>query len=142
MQDALSWCIDHWGFTAFVIACFVQVTPVVKANPISAVFSWLGRLLTADVMREIVTIKATIKEQQKTIDENEKDRIRYEVLDFANSCRNGRKHTKDEFEHIITLNVKYQNLIAKTDDKNGVFDAEYEYILEIYRMCQRENKFL
>ena len=45
---------------------------------------------------------------------DEKDRIRYEVLDFANSCRNGRRHTKDEFQHIIDLNDKYEVLLDKT----------------------------
>jgi len=59
---------------------------------------------------------------QTNMNENEKDRIRWEILDFANSCRNGRKHTKDEFQHIITLNDKYKNLLALTGDKNGVFE--------------------
>lgn len=59
---------------------------------------------------------------------NEKDRIRYEILSFANSCRNGVKHTKDEFEHIVELNTKYKKLLEETDDENGVFEIEYEYI--------------
>ena len=60
-----------------------------------------------------------------SIDENEMDRIRWEVLDFANACRNHIKHTKDEFHHIISLNEKYHNLLDKYQDENGVFDAEY-----------------
>ena len=76
------------------------------------------------------------------VDENEKDRIRWEVLDFANSCRNGRRHTKDEFQHIITLDGKYKALLKKTGDTNGVFDAEYQFIRELYAERQRKNDFL
>jgi len=76
------------------------------------------------------------------IEENEKDRIRWEILDFANSCRNGRKHTKDEYQHIIALNDKYKDLLEKTGDKNGVFEAEYEYIKKLYAERQEKNDFL
>lgn len=73
---------------------------------------------------------------------NEKDRIRWEILDFANSCRNGRRHTKDEFEHIITLNKKYKQLLKATDDENGIFELEYEYIQGLYTERLKKNDFL
>jgi len=62
------------------------------------------------------------------VDANEKDRIRWEILDFANSCRHGDKHSQDEFRHISDLHDKYKALLKKTDDQNGVFDTEYEWI--------------
>ena len=88
-----------------------------------------------DMKKEITEIRA-----QQWADE--KDRIRYEVLDFANSCRNGRRHTRDEFQHIISLNDKYEELLARTNDKNGVFEEEYGYIVNLYHKCQVENDFL
>lgn len=80
-----------------------------------------------------------VKEQQKA---DEKDRIRYEVQDFANSCRHGRKHTRDEFQHIVDLNDKYDRLLKETNDRNGVFSEEYKYIVKLYHKCQEENNFL
>ena len=65
-------------------------------------------------------------------DENEKDRIRWEILDFANSCRNNRKHSKEEFNHIIELKVKYEKLLEKSGDENGVFEEDYRYIQGLY----------
>lgn len=79
---------------------------------------------------------------EKEVKENEKDRIRWEVLEFANSCRNGRKHTQDEFKHIITLNKKYQKLLKATNDENGVFELEYEYIKKLYAKRLEKNDFL
>lgn len=83
-----------------------------------------------------------VNEIENSVMENEKDRIRWEILDFANSCRNGRKHTKDEFEHIVTLNKKYRKLLKATGDENGVFEMEYEYIKKLYAKRLEKNDFL
>lgn len=131
MKEVVEWILAHWAFCTFVLALFVQITPGIKFNPLTA----LGNLFLGSVRKDIKGI-------QSQVDENEKDRIRWEVLDFANSCRNGRKHTKDEYQHIITLNSKYKKLLEKTGDQNGVFDAEYEYIRNLYRERQEKNDFL
>lgn len=141
MQQFFTWLGGNWIPIGIALSLIVDISPI-KINPWKTAFKWIGQLITADVMKEIREIKETQKEQQATIDENEKDRIRYEVLDFANSCRRGVHHTKDEFEHIISLHSKYELLLQKTNDENGVFTEEYKYILEIYHECQREDKFV
>lgn len=130
-KAVLEWIVSHWSFCAFMLTMFVQINPAIKFNPLT----WLGNVLFGSIRKEIKAVG-------ETVDENEKDRIRWEVLDFANSCRNKRKHSKDEFEHIVSLNKKYGKLLAKTDDANGVFDAEYEYIMEVYKKRLRKNDFL
>ena len=138
----LAWCLDHWGLTALVLAGIIQITPAIKWNPLTALGKWIGKLITASLSKELDTIKSDLTKLQEVSDENEKDRIRWEVLDFANSCRNGRRHTKDEFQHIIALNDKYKVLLEKTHDKNGVFDEEYCYIKRLYAERQEKNDFL
>jgi len=130
-MQVIDWCLDHWGISLFIIGAFVQMTPGIKFN----LLEWIGNKFNGKVLRRVEAL-------EKSMDDNEKDRIRYEVLDFANSCRNKRRHTKDEFEHIITLQGKYEALLKKTGDRNGVFDEEYEYVRELYKQCQRENSFL
>lgn len=78
------------------------------------------------------TLSKKIQDVSDRNDENEKDRIRWEILDFANSCRNGRKHSKEEFNHVIELRVKYEKLLEKTGDENGVFEEDYRYIQTLY----------
>lgn len=140
MQKFLMWLAEHWVEVGVAASLVIDISPI-KIDPWKALFKWIGKLLTADVMKEIQEIKQTQKVQQATIDENEKDRIRNEVLSFATSCRRGIHHTKDEFEHIITVHGKYERLLDKTNDENGVFTEEYKYIVEIYHECQREDKF-
>lgn len=134
METILKWMLAHWIQCAGILAVFVQIAPI-KVSPITALVNWVGNIMVGDIRRELAAMQASI-------DANEKDRIRWEVLDFANSCRNGIRHTKDEFQHIIALNTKYKKLLHKTNDENGVFDAEYEYILELYAERQRKNDFL
>lgn len=92
-----------------------------------------------DKIEQIEAEQKLLRAERKA---DEKDRIRYEVLGFANSCRNGTMHTRDEFQHIIDLNDKYERLLEETNDTNGVFSEEYRYILELYHKCQMENDFL
>lgn len=131
MEHALDWVQAHWGICTFVLAAFVQITPGIKFSPLT----WVGNLFLGGIRKDVAGL-------QGQIDENEKDRIRWEVLDFANSCRNGRRHTKDEFQHIIALNDKYKRLLTKTNDTNGVFDEEYAYIKRLYAERQERNDFL
>ena len=131
MRPLLDWALEHWSFCVFVLAAFVQITPAIKWNPLT----WLGNLFLGSLRKDIAAISAQV-------DENEKDRIRWEVLDFANTCRNGIRHTKDEFQHVIDLNQKYKKLLKRTNDENGVYDAEYDYIRDLYAERQKKNDFL
>lgn len=83
-----------------------------------------------------------MESMEKSIDDNEKDRIRREMFTFASECRRGEKHTLDEFRHVISIKEKYDDLLTKTGDKNGVFNAEYDYIMDIFAERQRKNDFL
>lgn len=113
---------------------FFEVSKI-KVNPISFILQWAGK-------RMFEPFNDKMKELERTIDENKIDTIKWEILEFANSCRNGRRHTKDEFEHIISQNDKYHKLLEKYKMENGVFDAEYAYILRLYKRCQDQNDFL
>lgn len=123
------------------LSIFIQIVPV-KIKPISLLLKWIGKELNKESDAKIDKLTTAVKELEENQDNNEKDRIRWEILDFANSCRNNIRHTKDEFQHIISLNDKYKILLKKTNDTNGVFDAEYEYIKKIYTERQEKNDFL
>ncbi len=141
MKEILVWFEKNWVLTVFSMSCIVELTPI-KFNPWSALFKYLSKMLLSDIKQDIESIKTEQKNQQKLILENEKDRIRYEVLDFANSCRNNRNHTREEFMHVISLNDKYEDILKQTGDKNGVFKADYQYILDLYNEKLQRNDFL
>lgn len=69
-------------------------------------------------------------------------RIKNHVLTFSRRCRNGEKHTKEDFMNLIEENVEYERLVQKHGWKNDVYTEDYAYFLEEYRRCIRENDFL
>lgn len=153
MESVLRWAADHWGALAIALSLFIDWHPKVKWNPWKTLLKAIGNLINGELQKELAAFKADTRGDiaelkgmigilQDSDDANEMDRIRWEVLDFANGCRNNCKHSKDEFEHIVALNKKYKSLLAKTGDSNGVFDAEYEYIEELYKERLRKNDFL
>lgn len=147
-EQVADWLVHNIVQICLILSIFIQISPI-KISPWSRLFKWIGKLITAESDKKIETLITTTGKMEKNINalqtninENEKDRIRWEILDFANSCRNGRKHTKDEFQHIVALNDKYKSLLALTGDKNGVFEIEYDYIKKIYAERQEKNDFL
>ena len=131
-----------------VLSIFVEITPI-KINPVSTLLKFIGSNINADfkaeisaVKTEIETTKESVQKIDNKVDNNEIDRIRWEILDFANTCRNKRKHTREEFLHIIALNEKYHKILDERGETNGQIDIEYDYIESIYRKCLENNSFL
>ena len=132
------------GSVTLIIAflgVFVEITPI-KINPISSLLKYCGSKLNEDLRNDIKDMKSDIEKLDNKVDANEIDRIRWEILDFSNSCRNKRKHTRDEFLHIIELNQKYHKIIKEKGIENGQIDLEYDFIENIYKKCLENNTFL
>lgn len=132
------------GSVTLIIAflgVFVEITPI-KINPISSLLKYCGSKLNEDLRNDIKDMKSDIEKLDNKVDANEIDRIRWEILDFSNSCRNKRKHTRDEFLHIIELNQKYHKIIKEKGIENGQIDLEYDFIEGIYKKCLENNSFL
>lgn len=106
MEALLDWLEKHWGWLLPLLASCIKVKPM-EVSPMVWLLRKIGNALTGDLRQQL-------SEMDSKIDRNEMDRIRWEVLDFANSCRNKKQHTKSEFEHIIDLNEKYEMLLTRT----------------------------
>ena len=119
----------------------VQISPI-KINPWGKIGGLIRSFLMKDVQRDIQEVKKEVREIAVTTDDNEVWRLRHEILDFYNSCKNGRKHTKDEFEHILEAHDRYETIIKKRQIKNGVMDIEHQYIRDVYRKSLESDNFL
>ena len=124
-----------------IISVFIEITPI-KINPISSLLSWLGGKINVKLIERIDAQEKKLDQINTTIDQNEIDRIRWEILNFSNSCRKDERHSKEEFEHIIKLHEKYQIIIEARHMKNGLIDVEYQYIEGLYRKCLEKNSFI
>ncbi len=112
----------------------IDLTPGMKFQPVRWLLKRLGNLINAD-------IKKQLDELQKEVTEFKVDSWRTEILGFSDSCMNHKRHTKEQFDHMIDILDKYEAYITENKLVNGQADVAHEYILEIYKQCIRENDF-
>lgn len=119
----------------------IDLTPGIKFQPVRWVLKRLGNLINAGVNEQYEKIQKRLDELQMEVTEFKVDSWRTEILDFSDSCMNRRRHTKEQFDHVIDTLNKYEKYITENKLTNGQVDVAHEYILEIYKQCIRENDF-
>lgn len=126
--------LAHPGVVLVGAITLIQITPI-KINP----WTWLRKktsdLIYGELRKDIQTI-------QEEITEMKVQNWRWNVLDFANSCKNGRRHTQDEWKHAISQLAEYERYIKRNEIINGVFDEDARYLREEYQERCRNNDFL
>lgn len=98
----------------------IELSPI-KINPIKSIgkvlSSWLG----------IKEIDEKVNNLKKEVAANEIDRIKYEILQFSGSLRNGLKRSEVDYMHIESIFTKYKN-----KGGNSYIMHEMEYIRECH----------
>ena len=140
---------SFWGIVAFLASLGVEFIPKIKWNPWSAIFSWIGSNINKGLVKQVAAIEKKVDSLESKLDGHiEESEIkslqetRRDILDFANACMNGRKHTQEQFEFVITQCDEYESYIEKNDIKNGVIESAIREIRRLYDKCRREHSFL
>ena len=97
----------------------IEISPI-KFNPISYLGKICGKLLGIEKLGE------KIDRVNNKVDENERDRIRYEILQFSGSLRNGIERTENDYTHIEELYQKYHEKLKA----NSYISSEMVFIRE------------
>lgn len=124
-----------------VLASLIQVSKI-NINPWDWFFDLIGKKLNREVFNKVEKIE---KKLDKHIADDNKEKLegkRRDILDFANACMNGRKHTQEQFTFIIKLCDEYDSYIEKTHEKNGEISSAIEEIRRLYVKCRQNNTFL
>lgn len=112
----------------------IEIVPI-KINPWRWILSKIGNLLTGDLRKDLNEVKSELRETKV-------QNWRWNVLDFANSCRNGRRHSHDEWCHTIAQLAEYEDYIERNEITNGVFEEDAKYLREEYQEHCKKNDFL
>ncbi len=142
-----------------ILSVFVEVSKI-KINPISGALGWLGKKMTAPLSEEIKKNQKETNEKLEQIENKQAELEKkieelslQEAIDVADSIKTqifsfyhelqkpGIRHSEAEFNQIIALNEKYEKLVARTKQPNGVYEAEFKYIMQVFRQCQETNDF-
>lgn len=138
------------------LGIFIEIVPI-KIHPIS----WLMKLIFKPVKedmtkledrlsKDISDVKDELKQEidqirseqvkgKENIDKlieslemTEISRMRWEIIEFANTITNNQLHTKNEYLHIKDDIRKYHQLISKYNLQNGFIDDASEVIDKHY----------
>ena len=136
------------GLIFVIIATLLQVSKI-NINPWDWIFGLLGEKLNAKLKKEIASIKNDVKAVSTKLDSHiseteakEIQDIRRDILEFANSCMTGHKHTKEQFDFVISECDSYEEYIEKNKVKNGVVTSAIKEIRRLNDLCIQNNSFL
>ena len=136
------------GIIFVIIASLLQVSKI-NINPWDSILSWIGDRINKKVNKRLDDMEAQMAGMNVKFDshiaESEFKEIqdtRRDILDFANACMNGRKHTKEQFDFVLKECDDYETYIEHKDIKNGVVTSAIREIRRIYDKCLQENSFL
>ena len=126
MESILGTVIAILGF--FGVSFVVEKTPI-KINPLSA----MRKFLVGDIEQNVSDLKNTINNMEFKNDENEKDRLRYTILQYKKSLDNGIPMTEHEYEYVLRIFDKYKNVLHGNS-------FVCEVVKDIQRMYEEQEK--
>lgn len=132
--EALQEFVTHPGFVVLGAVTLFEIAPI-KINPWKWLFKWLGRAINGDIREDLTELKRDF-EETKAQDK------RWHILNFANSCRNGKQHSKDEWQHVMSELREYEAYTERKHIVNGVISEDAKYLRELYHERNIKNDFL
>lgn len=122
-----------------VLAIFgvvIEVTPI-KISPLK----WIGRRLNSELKEDVQSIEKRISDLEKKEIQKDIESKRSEILKFANSLRQDKKHTVEEYENIIRTIDEYIVMCEKHKIKNGYITIQSKYINDTYYLLSKTGRF-
>lgn len=120
-MSSIELILEKYTWVLGVLALIgVELSPI-KINPIKGIGKLLG------VWLGIKDIDDKVNKLKNEVDANEMDRIKYEILQFSGSLRNGLKRSEIDYMHIEMIFKKYEG-----KGGNSYILHEMEYIRECH----------
>ncbi len=120
-MEEINILIEKYTWLLGVLALIgIELAPI-KVSPIK----YVGKLI--GIWLGIKEIDDKVNTLKKEVDANELDRIKYEILQFSGSLRNGLKRSETDYMHIEAIFTKY-----RSKGGNTYIMHEMEYIRECH----------
>lgn len=136
------------GFVIFGGITLIEIVPI-KINPWGALLKWIGNVINAEDRKQIKELtdkvdglEQDVRESKREREEDKAKQMRWRILDFANSCMHGNKHTREAWNHTIAELRDYEDYIERKDLSNGVIEETAVYLRTLYQENKRTNNFL
>lgn len=130
------------GFLIIIILMtFVQVSKI-NINPWDWFFGLIGKKLNKELLDKVDAVDKKLDDHIKEDEKEKLESMRRDILEFANSCMNKRKHTQEQFTFVIKKCDEYEKYIEDNHIKNGEISSAIEEIRRLNKKCRQENSYL
>ncbi len=119
----------------------VQIAPI-KINPWSWLCNALKQILFGEIMKKLETVSTELSDLRQDVETEKVSSKRWRIMDFANSCLQGRRHTKEEWEHCLTELAWYEDYCERNRIPNGVMVEAGKYLRATYQVRLQKKDFL
>lgn len=118
-----------------------EIVPI-KINPWSTLFRWIGKAINGELKEQLSDLSSDVSELKSDFEMKKAEDMRWEILEFANACRIGNEHSKDEWRHVMNQVSEYEEYTERKGITNGVIEEDTRFIRELYHERNLRNDFL
>ena len=118
-----------------------EIVPI-KINPWSTLFRWIGKGINGELKEQLSDLSSDVSELKSDFEMKKAEDMRWEILEFANTCRIGNEHSKDEWRHVMNQVSEYEEYTERKGITNGVIEEDTRFLRELYHERNLRNDFL
>lgn len=148
MHAIVDFLMENFMFTVIGATYLIQISPI-KINPWTYLLTGVRKFMTKDLMAKVnqietdmASLKTSIADANNEISNERVQRIRWNILDFTNSCRRGTIHTKEEWDHCIDELEWYESYCKDKGIINGVITQSAVWLRNRYKEHLDKDDFL
>lgn len=135
---------DELSIGVVILIIFMSLIQVSKINinPWDWLLGGIGKKLNASIDKKVTEIETKLDAHIRADEAEKLETKRRDILEFANACMNGRKHTQEQFKFVIKKCDEYETYIEKNDIKNGEISSAISEIRRLNTKCRQNNSYL
>lgn len=141
MEVLLQIIKDNIGLTLIAAASLVQLAPI-NINPWGWIMKMIKKALMQEVTEKVESMEERMGEMESKMDDSMISNMRWDILGFSNSCRNGVLHSKEEWNHVIDQIRVYEEMCKRLKIANGVIEEESAFLRGMYQERLKKNDFI
>lgn len=133
METILNFINENSNLVLLGTVTLIEIAPI-QINPWSALGKWIGNLIVGELKDEFQVLK-------KDFEESRANNMRWNILNFARSCRQGEEHSEEEWNYAIAQLKMYESYMEEKDMENGVVEETAIYLRKLYHERLHKNDF-
>ena len=125
--------MERWQFlTAIIVAIFGS----------TGFWGWLSQRKASNktILEEIRSLRQALDDEKKEREQETVSNMRWFLLTFAQECRKGEVHNKEQWTFALNRAKQYESFCKKHGIDNGVIEADTGYIRDLYQQLSKEHK--